>query len=825
MGGARPAAVGGMPRDELRERSSSVSRRLAGFRLCVCAIFARAAVGQGPIPGIQSAEPLLPRAVPEPPRHVDSHLVLNPSEPVRVKVAIGEAKYFRYNCMTGPADVVVSLYTYEETSDPILVLSVDPRVVPTLQNNKAVSDMQWRDDSPGHHNVLARAVGPKGGVVGVLNTRYFAGEELNAVLSLRCAAIVTFDALFWDHLRSSAVCPVGRLASVGLSGSSTPDQGTFCSGRGRCEKYGVCECDGAFTGPACEHGKADLVVRSSGRKTFEISTGKYEYFRVRVPRDFAGGVLRVSTNSDVPIVVLAQMDSLPTKSKFATSNFDAWLSGQLHSEVYLKVPPGVDAPHTSHVPLVPASGRAWKRRLLESSNTTLARALQASLVNSDETALSAPLDADVLCPQFTPATEPLCHGKGYTECEDCCRRCLECPGGPSDESCGTACTLCQSSWCSQKLMACASSESCRGTRAQECAANCGGCLACLDSNDLRCGNCGCCTSCLPLGAKCGLTDLADHEYEPYAFVGVFNHRHFYNERASAHVDVNITLVSRQEGGGTFPEENAPDHWIANLYDPFHDLRSLSMTQHDKYPDGERFLYDLVVQEGKTTHTSVRVFRDRLTLLHVLGVPAGRHVEMDFGDTSLTHVLTSSVAAPKTFFDFDNMLVPSNKEKLRIGGGRKLWIALFAGRDASVQVNAHVGLSGRGVVIAPPQGALPHGGNSDGASVPVEPDEQLGADATSSSGPSALGVLATLCCLMVFCTTYGNSSKFRERLRTDDPNAPLSERITGLLTGSRPHESTASLTRAQSLSGFAGDDMDPSVEAEYLNRGGFGDDGI
>merc|ERR1740138_2009823 len=156
----------------------------------------------------------------------------------------------RFSCMGGPADVMISLTTYMERADPLLFLSLDPDRPPSFQQHDATSFGQWREDSKGDHYVIAKGVNPRGGILGLVNMRHFAEEEIDGILKIRCNFIVAFDTLFWDHLRSTSLCPMGS-APVAKGSSLQPStvSDEFCSGHGRCLKHGVCDCDGDHTGP------------------------------------------------------------------------------------------------------------------------------------------------------------------------------------------------------------------------------------------------------------------------------------------------------------------------------------------------------------------------------------------------------------------------------------------------------------------------------------------------------------------------------------------------------------------------------------------------
>ncbi|MDA8583330.1 hypothetical protein N9L68_03830 [bacterium] len=132
-------------------------------------------------------------------------VTIAPDSPYHVSVRMGQAKFFRFSCFAGPADAVISLSTYSLHSDPLVLVSLDPDDAPTFKRHDASSFALWREGAGDGHHVIARAMGPRGGIVGIFNTRHFATEDLDGVLSIRCKAILAFDFLFWDHLRDSEV--------------------------------------------------------------------------------------------------------------------------------------------------------------------------------------------------------------------------------------------------------------------------------------------------------------------------------------------------------------------------------------------------------------------------------------------------------------------------------------------------------------------------------------------------------------------------------------------------------------------------------------------
>jgi len=278
----------------------------------------------------------------------------------------------------------------------------------------------------------------------------------------------------------------------------------------------------------------------------------------------------------------------------------------------------------------------------------------------------------------------------------------------------------------------------------------------------------------------------------FVFVGIYNHRRYWNDLGDVvEAEANITLRSDLD----FRREHLPSSWIEGLYDPFLDLRSLDITQEGIYPQGEQYIYDLNLDGRETLRMEVKLFKSRLTLLHIENVAQASRMLIQFmPGPNITHVLSSSQAAPKTFFDFDNIHTQVQRS-VTIPSFNKpyIWCAIFGAADGYVQV------------VAKSFGEHPE------TSPPL--------------GFAMVCVLGLVGGLVVLALIYGGAQKIGERFGADS-SVPLSERFVNLVRNQKPHESTASLTRAGSLSGYIGSDViDRSVEDQYLHRGGIGDDGI
>lgn len=568
------------------------------------------------------------------PAAVEQNVVLAPNSPYHIRVPIGEAKFVSFSCMGGVADVIVSLSTFAEHADPLLFLSLNPDELPSFKKHDSSNFAQWQEDAQGDHYVVAKDVSPEGGIVGLVNVRPFAKEELDGVLNLQCTYIIAFDALFWRHLRLENVCPVG---SRGQGGTNLADTKPFCSGNGACVEHGVCECDGRHAGAACEHDKVEATT-AEGRYRFTLKSGNYQYLRVRVPEDFAGGFLETQIWGDRPLVTLVRGEALPTKSNFELSNFEDWVSARNESVIRYVVP---------------------------------------------------------------AANE------------------LVMPGKPRR--------------------------------------------------------------------------LGQVMQERYVFVGVYNHRRYFDDVSDAHVIADVTLKVDPD----FAQNVLPATWLSDLYNPFVDISSLELphkgvAQGDVYPEGDQFIYNMRPVDDEGIEQQVKVYRDRMTLLHIPNEDLADRLHLSFTGANVSHVLVSTKAAPKTLFDFNSApgVASGRAVEINAEGEPALWCAVFGTTDGWANVvAARRSAAGRGMPLASACVAL---------------------------------ILATI--LFLNC---GVSKKLGlgQRLGFDD-SISLSERLWCWVTRQAPHESTVGLTREDTMTGFVGSDVvDQSIEDQYLHRGGMGDDGI
>eukprot|EP00434_Breviolum_minutum_P041319 symbB.v1.2.036757.t1/scaffold5260.1/size29252/1 len=102
---------------------------------------------------------------------------LSPQRDLQVIVGVGEAKFYRFACMS-PADVVVTLNSYTREADPLLFISVNSSVLrwPSFGEHQSSTFSHWLEDKAGVHYATAKGLGPQGGILGLMNVRNFANE-------------------------------------------------------------------------------------------------------------------------------------------------------------------------------------------------------------------------------------------------------------------------------------------------------------------------------------------------------------------------------------------------------------------------------------------------------------------------------------------------------------------------------------------------------------------------------------------------------------------------------------------------------------------------
>lgn len=685
--------------------------------------------------------------------------ILSPDEPVHLQVGTGRTKFIQFSCLGGPANVVISLTTYSQHSDPLLLLSLNPDDPPSLQDFDSSSFDQWQQDDADGHFVTAKGVGPRGGILGVFNIRHFAEQDLHCNIDMRCSYIVAFDFVFWDHLTDRSICPIGKFQNSNV----------WCSGNGQCSRHGTCICYDDFTGPACESAKTDVMVLAHGRYDFSVDSGRYRYFRIRVPPEFRGGFLEINLQSELPLVVVAMKHTLPTKANYELSNFADWLEGANKSTMQFPVPGNGGEQLTQ--------GVGTSRRIA---------AADAPVCVSNAHSHPQPW-----------STAPGCETEEVKTCENTCMECIKCVNGV-DASDGGHCSTCEDCRhdCAPVLARCGSHIKCRGPEAQQCEVDCGGCMSCVRSNDQHCTECECCRGCLPWAAQCGmLSPEPQASMSQFVFVGVYNHRKYYNERTQIHATVDISL----EADTSFKLSNTEKSWTAELYNPFQTVEKLQEV-NQLYPAGREFVYQFKIHGFQTYKKKVNLFRDRATLIHVWNTALRHNTELKFSKdkSTLSHVLSSTRALPKTLFDFDQVHASSaGKVKIRSKEVDTVWLALFANQDDTVEITVRT-------FDDPPAESVP-------------------------LGFAVLCVFGLLCGLLLLALLYGGALKYgrgRQHGVSSENNSQGGSRPSGLrdfLRSASHMEVTNPLTRGESWG--ADDDFDRRVEERYMQRGGFGDDGI
>lgn len=328
-------------------------------------------------------------------------------------------------------------------------------------------------------------------------------------------------------------------------------------------------------------------------------------------------------------------------------------------------------------------------------------------------------------------------------------------------------------------------------------------MACIGSNDPDCRlKCSCCSTCFPWAAKCGVLSPLQHEQtSQFIFVGIYNHKRYYNQRQLIDATAEISLVNDPN----FKYQSQRQSWLSTLYDPFQDISRLDETNKRQYPKGSKFIYEVHLSAYQSHKMEVNLFNDRLTLVHVMLTAPKHNLELSFlSGPNITHVLSSTRSAPKTLFDFNQELLPrlisSNggisahhrRVEVRAEGSKSLWVAIFAGVDGKVQVTAQT--------YNDPPAASP------------------------SAGFAFLCVFVLLCSLVVIALLYFGAQKIGQGGGTDGGGLnmrPLSDRFTNLVRSNSSVEATDPLTQ-----GFGGQDsIDRRIEERYMHRGGIGDDGI
>jgi len=492
--------------------------------------------------------------------------------------------------------------------------------------------------------------------------------------------------------------------------------------------------------------------------------------RIRVPSEFPGGFLEVKTWGDRPLVVLVRGGGLPTKSEYELSNFDDWISGKNVSVLRYRVPATSDMFRGMHQPRrMQEANASWN-----ATSEGFARNLQ---------------ERTGACPRVPPPVLG-CETATFTQCREQCRYCGVCVKGRDGPQCNEACHACTSAPCLKAISACAGDASCLGQDALQCKSRCSGCMACMDSNDKDCRNCECCLDCLPVAAKCGILAHPAETQTQYIFVGVYNHRRYFNDVKKIHALTDVILKLDPQ----FAQSELPSSWLADLYDPFQDLSKIAETSNrEVYPEGEQFVYDLSPQSGTEMQEQVRVYRDRMTLLHIPNNDFADRMMLSFTGSNITHVLVSTSAVPKTLFDFNSAPQVDPGRNVEITADREpaLWCAIFGGADGWANVKA--------AKLADPSMAM--------------------------SFSSSFICIGGFVVAVIVLTLLTGVRSFSECIGLDD-QVPIWDRFWCFVTRQNNHHELTALT-GRSQSGFVSSDViDRNIEDQFLHRGGMaGDDGI
>lgn len=367
--------------------------------------------------------------------------------------------------------------------------------------------------------------------------------------------------------------------------------------------------------------------------------------------------MKVETASDSPVVLLIREGGIPTKTNFDVSNFDDWVHQRNISVIRKKIELGLGA-------------------FMGEPATT-------------ESPVSGPS-----CPTITLSLNGReCDSSKFKHCQENCMDCMNCvKSGEESGKCIKQCNLCTGGTCEPVLTACARGVNCSGLEAQNCKQQCASCMACLDSNDAACSGCQCCSSCLPVASKCGFLDV-DTKGLQYIFVGIYNHPSD-NGGASVGVDVDLSLIVDPDF------EDYPNSWLSELWDPFHDIGTLEVASRNIYPAGGQFIYTLTLDETGRSEIDMRLYRSRLTLLHIViqNTDEDFGVSFESGAGRISRVLTCTRRSPKTMFDFNLDSGATQQLLIHPESSQNIWLLLFGGDDGEISVVVTTGTSSMSYVL-------------------------------------------------------------------------------------------------------------------------------
>jgi hypothetical protein len=290
---------------------------------------------------------------------------------------------------------------------------------------------------------------------------------------------------------------------------------------------------------------------------------------------------------------------------------------------------------------------------------------------------------------------------------------------------------------------------------------------------------------MPFAAKCSQGGAMQEEAR-YVYLGVFHHSRYNGDETEVQAEVGIRLMEDPD----YPRhEEVPTSFLADLYNPFTDVRDLLVLDQQLYPQNHQFIFWLNVSAWARAERVVEVYKDRATLVHMRNDARLSRivVRLEFESPVInnTPVLSSSRAAPKTLFDFDKVHFGRDKHIIiETDGQPSIWLAIFGARHGYVQVLA-------GPPLASPE-----------------------------PGSPATGHGASIGFLILFCTvTVGFCFHKRSVGTTDQP--------PGLLPALDPTTTCVEACVVDATCGEGGGCLggEHAAEDRFLRRAGVGDDGI
>eukprot|EP00927_Polykrikos_kofoidii_P045728 TRINITY_DN39806_c0_g1_i1.p1 TRINITY_DN39806_c0_g1~~TRINITY_DN39806_c0_g1_i1.p1 ORF type:complete len:721 (-),score=89.02 TRINITY_DN39806_c0_g1_i1:219-2381(-) len=673
--------------------------------------------------------------------------VLTPNQPQTVYAAAGMALLVRTQCLGGPADMMVTFSSLRDDIKPLIVIALDETGSPSDLVPLATSVDNWKEDSRGDHYVIARGVPPNGAISAVINPGILGqGDEIDGWLSVKCAFVMAYDPLFFHHIMSERICPVGTVSP----GAVAQKMDVICSGHGTCLPDGKCSCQLGYAGFACEQMTSDLVATTKTTDSISLASDEWKFWRILVPSSYVGGFLRVESIATSPLVILVSEGTVPTKSDFDESNFGDWLNQSKRSKLSYRLMSEKDI--TASMPPSTTHGRDRDGKCV------------ADLGLSD-------------------SQEQNCKTSAYSSCKDVCVSCMLCTSSGDVGACNKDCEVCKSFKCNVELATCAGSVACAGSMATRCASECGSCVHCSGSLDPACATCECCAACVPVLLRC-MQEKNAPSTSRYIYVGIYNHPGYYNTEPVIHSYVSIDITR----SGYSDKSDMPNSWVEDLYDPFHDLTELATTGQTLYPDGKQFMYNVNLVSGRAG-VVVNVFEGRLTLIQCTESEVTRWSLGFSGSGKVEHVLVSTVKAPKSLFDFNQVEESVGQRVDLLVESSSVWVGLFASSDGSVLVS-FASVSADGFIAT-------------GSSAGTEPSIPV-------------GFVVAFVIMLLMWVVLSNKAM--------DLQALLS-RISGFLFGNRRPRGMAPLTRTSDGRRHSepyhshSEGEDEAVDEHFLHRGG------